>query len=233
MLEKIYEGSVLHFDKPLRWTSFDVVKKIRTLTKAKIGHAGTLDPLASGLLILCTGKETKNIEKYQAKEKEYTGSFTLGATTSSFDLETPIDKTFDYEEISENVIYEAAKLFIGKMEQSPPIYSALYQDGKRLYKLARKGESIDIRKRPVEVFEFEIIKIEMPEVFFRLVCGKGFYVRSLADDFGKALQNGACLSSLRRTRIGPFHVDDAYQIDEFEKVILEEKKLLHARSPEA
>jgi tRNA pseudouridine55 synthase len=233
MLEKICEGSVLYFDKPLQWTSFDVVKKIRSLTKAKIGHAGTLDPLASGLLILCTGKETKNIDSYQAKEKEYTGSFTIGATTLSFDLETSVDKTFDWKEISEIEIYEASKLFIGKMDQVPPIYSALYQDGKRLYKLARKGKTIEIKKRPVEIFEFEITKIEMPQVYFRIVCGKGFYVRSLADDFGKALNNGAHLSSLRRTRIGPFQVGDAYQIDDFEKIILEEKKSIHARSPEA
>jgi len=233
MLEKILEGSVLHFDKPLHWTSFDVVKKVRSLTTAKIGHAGTLDPLASGLLILCTGRETKNIETYQAKEKEYTGSFTLGATTLSFDLETPINKTFDYKEISENEIQAASKLFTGIIEQVPPNYSALYQNGKRLYKMARNGEPIDEKKRLVEVFEFEITKIEMPEVFFRLVCGKGFYVRSLAFDFGKALQNGAYLSSLRRTRIGPFHVENAYQVGDFEKIILEEKKLLHARSPEA
>lgn len=224
--EEFLSGKVILIDKPLGWTSFQVVNKVRWLIrktydikKIKVGHAGTLDPLASGLLILCTGKFTKNIDTYQAQEKEYTGTFTLGATTPSYDLETDIDQTFDLGEITAEKIIAATEQFVGEIQQQPPIFSALKKEGKRLYEYAREGETVEIPFRTVTISEFEIIKIELPNVFFRVVCSKGTYIRSLAHDFGKALDNGAHLSALRRTRIGAFLVDDAIGVEAFETSI--------------
>ena len=216
------EGHTLLINKPLRWTSFDVVKKIRNtlrkalqLKKIKVGHAGTLDPLADGLLIVCTGKFTKCINKFQAQEKEYTAEFTLGATTPSFDLETEVNETFDYNHINEYILKTTAESLTGNILQTPPIYSAIKQDGKRLYEYARKGEDIKIKERMVHVSKFEIIKVEMPKVYVRIVCSKGTYIRSLAQTFGKNLNSGAHLSQLTRTRIGKFELSQAIDIQEF------------------
>ncbi len=216
------EGHTLLINKPLRWTSFDVVKKIHNtlrsvlqLKKIKVGHAGTLDPLADGLLIVCTGKFTKRINEFQAQEKEYTAEFTLGATTPSFDLETEINETFDYNHITENILKTTAASLTGNILQTPPIYSAIKQDGKRLYEHARKGEDVKIKERMVNVSKFEIIKVEMPKVYVRIVCSKGTYIRSLAHSFGKNLNNGAHLSQLTRTRIGNFKLSKAIGIQEF------------------
>ena len=225
-LESYKEGTVLLIDKPLNWTSFQVVNKIRWLIKQqfnikkiKVGHAGTLDPLATGLLILCTGKFTKKIETYQAQVKEYTGTITLGATTPIYDLESEIDQKFDISGISETDILKNTQQFLGKIQQQPPIFSALKQNGKRLYEYAREGSKIEIPSRAVTITEFEITKIELPCIEFRIVCGKGTYIRSLAHDFGKSLNNGAHLSSLRRTKIGEFRVQDATSVLEFENVL--------------
>jgi len=216
------EGHTLLINKPLQWTSFDVVKKIRNtlrsalqLKKIKVGHAGTLDPLADGLLIVCTGKFTKRINKFQAQEKEYTAEFTLGATTPSFDLETEVNEVFDYNHINEDMLTTTAESLTGKILQTPPIYSAIKQDGKRLYEHARKGEDIKIKERMVHVSKFEIIKVEMPKVYVRIVCSKGTYIRSLAQTFGKNLNSGAHLSQLTRTRIGQFELSQAIDIQEF------------------
>jgi len=227
MTEEDYKaGQVLLFDKPLGWTSFQVVNKVRWLIrqqfnikKLKVGHAGTLDPLATGLLILCTGKFTKKIETYQAQHKEYTGTITLGATTPSYDLETEVDQTFDAASITEAQIKEATHQFIGDIQQQPPIFSALKKDGKRLYEYARAGEEVEIPKRQVHISTFEITGIEIPEVHFRVTCSKGTYIRSLAHDFGIALHNGAHLSALRRTKIGDFSVADAITIESFEEML--------------
>jgi len=211
------EGEVLLIDKPLNWTSFDVVGKIRNSIKplkVKVGHAGTLDPLASGLLILCTGKKTKTIDSLQAQEKEYTGTIYLGATTPSYDLETEIDQQFDITDITEKQIKETTQQFIGDIEQFPPSHSAIKIGGERLYEKARRGEDIERRARPVTINVFEITAINLPEISFRVICSKGTYIRSLAHDFGKALHAGAYLSSLRRTRSGNFSVDDAYKVME-------------------
>ena len=223
-VEDFKEGKVLLIDKPLNWTSFQVVNKIRwlikqkfQLKKIKVGHAGTLDPLATGLLILCTGKFTKKIETYQAQAKEYTGTITLGGTTPSYDLESEIDQTFDFSTISSEEINNATQQFIGEIQQQPPIFSALKKDGKRLYEYARAGEKVEIPTRTITISEFEITNIELPNVEFRVVCSKGTYIRSLAHDFGKALNNGAHLSVLRRTKIGDFSVADAVGISEFEE----------------
>jgi len=225
-LEDFKEGKVLLIDKPLTWTSFQVVNKIRWLIKQKfqikkikVGHAGTLDPLATGLLILCTGKFTKKIETYQAQVKEYTGTITLGATTPSYDLESEIDQTFDFSKITSEEINAATLQFIGEIQQQPPIFSALKKDGKRLYEYARAGEEVEIPTRTITISEFEITNIELPNVEFRVVCSKGTYIRSLAHDFGKALNNGAHLSALRRTKIGEFSVTDAVGIVEFEEIL--------------
>jgi len=224
-LDAFQEGRVLLIDKPLNWTSFQVVNKIRWLIKQqfnikkiKVGHAGTLDPLATGLLILCTGKFTKKIETYQAQVKEYTGTITLGATTPSYDLESEIDQKFDISEISEADILKNTQQFLGKIQQQPPIFSALKQNGKRLYEYAREGSKIEIPSRPVTINEFKITKIKLPCIEFRIVCGKGTYIRSLAHDFGKSLNNGAHLSGLRRTKIGEFRVEDAISVLEFERL---------------
>ena len=221
-VEDFKNGKVLLIDKPLEWTSFQVVNKIRwhikkkfNLKKIKVGHAGTLDPLATGLLILCTGKHTKSIETYQGQVKEYTGTFVVGATTPSYDLETEIDQTFPTEHITEELIHNTTKQFVGKIQQKPPIFSAIKKDGKRLYELAREGKTTEIKTREIEIFEFEITKIDLPNLEFRVVCSKGTYIRSLAYDFGLALNSGAHLSVLRRTKIGDFSVDNALSIDEF------------------
>jgi tRNA pseudouridine55 synthase len=223
-LESYKEGKVLLIDKPLNWTSFQVVNKIRWLIKQqfgikkiKVGHAGTLDPLATGLLILCTGKFTKKIETYQAQVKEYTGTITLGATTPSFDLETEVDHTYDTSNLSETEIQQNTQHFIGEIQQRPPVFSALKKDGKRLYEYAREGEKVEIPTRTVTISEFEITKIDLPNVKFRVVCSKGTYIRSLAHDFGKKLNNGAHLSELRRTKIGDFYVENAVGVLEFEE----------------
>ena len=225
-LDAYQEGRVLLIDKPLNWTSFQVVNKVRwlikqqfSIKKIKVGHAGTLDPLATGLLILCTGKFTKKIETYQAQVKEYTGTITLGATTPSYDLESEIDQEFDISEISEEDILKNTQQFLGEIQQQPPIFSALKKNGKRLYEYAREGSKIEIPSRAVTIKEFEITKIELPCIEFRIVCGKGTYIRSLAHDFGRSLNNGAHLSGLRRTKIGEFRVEDAISVLEFEKFI--------------
>ena len=214
-------GEVLLIDKPLEWTSFQAVKKIkyRLPRKIKIGHAGTLDPLATGLLIICTGKQTKQIESYQGQEKEYTGEFTLGNTTPSFDLETEFDQTFPIDHITNEQIQEATKPFLGEIDQFPPIFSALKVNGERLYKSARAGKEVEIKSRKITIHEFEITKIDLPKIEFRVVCSKGTYIRSLANDFGKALESGAHLSSLRRTRIGNYKIEDSYQLEDFIKLI--------------
>lgn len=217
------DGQILLIDKPLEWTSFQVVNKLRWLIrrqfaikKIKVGHAGTLDPLATGLLIICTGKFTKRIQEFMGQSKEYTGTITLGATTPSYDLESDINETFSIDHITEENIQEARLQFIGEIDQLPPIFSALKKNGKRLYEYARKGEAIEIASRKITIEEFEITKIQLPEINFRVVCGKGTYIRSLAHDFGKALQSGAHLSILRRTKIGTFSVTDAITPEAFE-----------------
>lgn len=222
-LEDYQQGQVILVDKPLNWTSFQVVNKVRWLIKKqfgikkiKVGHAGTLDPLATGLLILCTGKFTKKIEQYQAQEKEYTGVITLGATTPSYDLETEIDHTFDLSGITEANIRETVSQFTGEISQQPPVFSALKKDGKRLYEFARKGQEVEIPTRTVTISEFEITSIQLPDVAFRVRCSKGTYIRSLAHDFGKALNNGGHLSVLRRTKIGTFSVDNAQTMEAIE-----------------
>ena len=220
--EEFKAGEILLFDKPLEWTSFQLVNKVRWLIKRnfrikkiKVGHAGTLDPLASGLLILCTGKATKQIESLQGQEKEYTGTFTLGATTPSFDMETEVDAIFPTEHLTSEKIEAATEAFVGDIQQRPPVFSALKKDGKRLYEYARSGEEVEIPTRTVNISEFEISKIELPKVHFRVVCSKGTYIRSLGHDFGRALGSGAYLSSLRRTRIGNYHVANALTVDSF------------------
>lgn len=220
--EEFKAGQVLLFDKPLDWTSFQLVNKVRWLIrknfkikKIKVGHAGTLDPLASGLLIICTGKATKTIDLIQGQEKEYTGSITLGATTPSYDLETEVDATYPTDHLSEEKIREATNAFLGEIQQYPPVFSALKKDGKRLYEYARSGEEVKISARNVQISEFEITGIEMPKVHFRVVCSKGTYIRSLAHDFGKELGTGGHLSALRRTRIGEHSVKEAHDLDSF------------------
>ena len=204
-------GTVFLVDKPLEWTSFQVVNKLRwvirkthNIKKIKVGHAGTLDPLATGLLIICAGKKTKEIELYQGKEKEYTGTITLGATTPSFDLETEFDQVFSTDEITEQQINQAVDLLTGEIEQYPPIFSAVKIDGKRAYEGARKGEDVKVKPRRVTIAKFEVNTSEFPIIHFTIVCSKGTYIRSMASDFGKLLNNGAHLSALRRERIGEF-----------------------------
>ncbi len=220
--EDFQSGQVLLIDKPLNWTSFQVVNKLRweirqvfNIKKIKVGHAGTLDPLATGLLIICTGKMTKQINTFQAQIKEYTGTIVLGSTTPSYDLETEIDAAFPTEHITEELIHATIKQFIGEIEQYPPIFSAIKKDGKRLYKFARAGEEVEIKSRNITINTFEITKIALPEVEFRVICSKGTYIRSLAHDFGKALNSGGHLSTLRRTKIGAFDVKDALTIEGF------------------
>ena len=221
-LEDFQNGQVLLIDKPLNWTSFQVVNKLRwhirktfDIKKIKVGHAGTLDPLATGLLVICTGKMTKQINEFQAQIKEYTGTITLGSTTPSFDLETDINQTYPTEHITKKLVHETTNHFIGDIEQYPPVFSAIKKDGKRLYEFARAGESVEIKSRTINISEFEITRFQNNEVDFRVVCSKGTYIRSLANDFGKALQSGGHLSTLRRTKIGGFHVDNALSIENF------------------
>jgi tRNA pseudouridine55 synthase len=210
------EGKVLLINKPLHWTSFDAVRKIRNIIRIKkVGHAGTLDPLATGLLIICTGKFTKKINEYQAKEKEYTGSFTLGAVTPTYDLESePQDfKNFDF--VTQELLDETAVKFLGEIDQVPPIHSAIKQKGKPVYLAARKGHEVKLEPRKINIKEFEITKMELSVVFFKVVCTTGTYIRSLANDFGAALGCGAYLSSLCRTRIGEFTLEQSVTIEEF------------------
>lgn len=217
------EGKVLLINKPLRWTSFDAVRKIRNLIRIKkVGHAGTLDPLATGLLIICTGKYTKRINEYMAQEKEYTGTFTLGATTPTYDLESEPEniKTTDF--INEEMLKSTTMQFKGEVMQVPPAHSAIKVDGKRVYELARQGKEVKLDPRKITIKEFEITNVEMPVVHFKVVCSTGTYIRSLANDFGAALGCGAYLSSLCRTRIGSFLLDDAMSIEEFEASIKKE-----------
>ena len=217
-MNKFAEGQVLLINKPLEWTSFDVVRKIRNFIGIKkVGHAGTLDPLASGLLIICTGKFTKKINEYMAQEKEYTGSFTLGATTPTYDLESKPENFKSIDSLKSEVIKEATKKFIGEIMQIPPAHSAIKVKGKRGYELARKGKEVKLEPRKIQVKEFEITEIKLPDVNFRVVCSTGTYIRSLVNDFGEALGCGAYLSSLSRTRIGAYKLEDAMSIEEFIK----------------
>jgi len=209
--EELKAGTVFLVDKPLEWTSFQVVNKLRwvirkthNIKKIKVGHAGTLDPLATGLLIICVGKKTKEIELYQGKEKEYTGTITVGGTTPSFDLETEINQTFPTDNITEEDLLKAAESLSGEIEQYPPVFSAVKIDGKRAYESARKGEEVKVKPRNISVSKFDIDTSDFPKVHFTIVCSKGTYIRSIASDFGKALTNGAHLSALRRERIGEF-----------------------------
>ena len=216
------QGQVLLINKPLEWTSFDVVRKVRNLMKIKkVGHAGTLDPLATGLLIVCTGKFTKRINEYMAQEKEYTGTITLGAITPTYDLESQPQDLKPYDHLTEQDIRNATQPFIGDIQQLPPAHSAIKVDGKRLYELARKGQEVKLEPRPVRITEFEITNIAMPVVSFRVVCSTGTYIRSLANDFGAALGCGGYLSSLCRTRIGQFTLDQSKNMQEAEQYIRE------------
>ena len=225
-IDEFAEGQLLLVNKPYNWTSFDVVGKIRNSfkpLKLKVGHAGTLDPLASGLLIICTGKMTKQIDTFQAQEKEYTGTMVLGETTPSYDMETAADQHFDISGITEQQIMEACNQFIGDIQQYPPAHSAIKIDGERLYEKARRGEDVELRLRSVTITEFEITNIALPEIEFRVVCSKGTYIRSLVNDFGKALNNGAYLSKLRRTRSGEYKIEDAFEVMELVNIIRELK----------
>jgi tRNA pseudouridine55 synthase len=223
--EDFLEGQIILIDKPLNWTSFQAVNKMKwaLITKMglpkkfKIGHAGTLDPLATGLLLVCTGKFTKRITELQGQAKEYTGTFHIGATTPSYDLETEIDQTFPIEHINEALITETVKQFLGEIDQKPPIYSAIKKNGVRLYEHARAGETVEIATRKTTIHEFEITRIELPEVDFRVVCSKGTYIRSLAFDFGKAMNSGSHLTALRRTKIGDYNVTNGINVEVFEQ----------------
>jgi tRNA pseudouridine55 synthase len=230
-VEEILDGKVLLIDKPLTWSSFQAVNKLKYILKRKydlpkkfkIGHAGTLDPLATGLLIICTGKFTKKITEIQAQIKEYTGTIVLGATTPSYDLETEVDATFPTAHITEALILETTHKFLGEIDQKPPVFSAIKKDGKRLYEHARAGEEVEIQSRKTTIYEFEITRIQLPEVDFRVQCSKGTYIRSLAYDFGLALQSGGHLSVLRRTKIGDYSVENAILPDDFEQTLPNEK----------
>ena len=211
------EGELLLINKPYKWTSFDVVGKIRNSfkpLKLKVGHAGTLDPLATGLLIICTGKMTKKIDEFQAQQKEYTGTMVLGANTPSYDLETEIDQTFDISHLDEEKIRANTSQFTGELDQYPPAHSAVKVDGERLYMKARRGETVELKTRKVSISQFEITRIELPEVDFRVVCSKGTYIRSLVHDFGRSLNNAAHLKSLRRTKSGDYDVENAFEVME-------------------
>ncbi|MEO5892204.1 MAG: tRNA pseudouridine(55) synthase TruB [Ferruginibacter sp.] len=214
------DGKVLLIDKPLHWTSFDVVRKMRSILQIKkIGHAGTLDPLATGLLIVCTGKFTKNINEYMAQEKEYTGHITLGAVTPTYDLESQPEQQKDYSFLTNEMIHAATARFIGPIEQFPPIFSAIKKDGVALYELARRGIDVQPEARKIAIHQFEIVEIALPVVAFKVVCSTGTYIRSLANDFGVVLGCGGYLSSLRRTRIGAFQASEAMTMEQFEEGI--------------
>ncbi len=219
-------GEVLLIDKPYEWTSFDVVNSLRYaikkslgLKKIKVGHAGTLDPLATGLLIVCTGKFTKKIESYQGMEKVYVGSMHIGATTPSFDLETEIDNKFPTDDLTPDLLLETTKQFIGQIDQVPPTFSAVKIDGKRAFEYARKDSEVQIKSRKVLIKEFTLLNFDLPEIDFMVTCSKGTYIRSLVRDFGQALNNGAYLSSLRRTAIGEYSVNNAWSLDDLKRVI--------------
>ena len=226
--EDFQNGQIILIDKPLTWSSFQAVNKLKYILKRKynlpkkfkIGHAGTLDPLATGLLIICTGKFTKKITEIQAQTKEYTGTITVGATTPSYDLETEVDSNFPINHIDEELIQQTAKKFIGEIDQKPPVFSAIKKDGKRLYEHARAGEEVEIQSRKTTIYEFEITRIALPEIDFRVQCSKGTYIRSLAFDFGVALKSGAHLTALRRTKIGDYSVENAVTPEIFEKEVL-------------
>jgi tRNA pseudouridine55 synthase len=222
-------GRVLLIDKPLEWTSFDAVnfirsflRKIFNLKKLKVGHAGTLDPLATGLLIICTGRKTKEIELYQGMDKVYIGSMFLGATTPSYDAETEVDREFDISQITEQQLKQATQHFTGEIQQVPPAYSAIKVEGKRAFDLARKDKEVRLKSRPVQIHAFELLNINLPHIDFMVSCSKGTYIRSLVHDFGQSLDSGAYLSALRRTRIGEFNVADALTIEAFKSSILKE-----------
>ena len=219
-------GATLLIDKPLDWTSFDVVNKVRyalksklNVKKIKVGHAGTLDPKATGLLILCTGKFTKKLTEFQGLGKEYAGTITLGATTPSYDVETEVDQTYPTEHIDDLLLDKTREQFIGDLEQLPPIFSAIKKDGVPLYKRARKGEKVEVKPRAISIYDFEFTRIALPEVDFKVSCSKGTYIRSLAYDFGKMLGSGGYLSALRRTQIGTHRIEDAWQLEELIKEI--------------
>lgn len=225
--EDFLNGQVVLIDKPLHWTSFQAVNKMKWalksklgLKKIKIGHAGTLDPLATGLLIVCTGKFTKKITELQGQAKEYTGTFFIGATTPSYDLETEIDQTFPIEHIDTALIHQTVQQFLGEIDQKPPIFSAIKKDGVRLYEHARNGTEIEIAFRKTTIHEFEITRIALPEIDFRVICSKGTYIRSLAYDFGKAMESGSHLTALHRTKIGDYLVGDSISPEDFENSIV-------------
>ncbi|MBB5396257.1 tRNA pseudouridine(55) synthase TruB [Mucilaginibacter sp. AK015] len=214
-IQQFADGQLLLINKPYKWTSFDVVGKLRNAfkpLKLKVGHAGTLDPLATGLLIVCTGKMTKQIDTFQAEEKEYTGTMVLGSTTPTYDLESEPEQGFEISHLTDEQIRAACAQFVGDIQQYPPAHSAIKVDGERLYEKARRGEDVELKLRNVTITEFEITRIELPEVDFRVVCSKGTYIRSLVNDFGAALNNGAYLSRLRRTRSGNYRIEDAHEI---------------------
>jgi tRNA pseudouridine55 synthase len=223
--ENYLEGQILLIDKPLKWSSFQAVNKLKYALinkvglpkKFKIGHAGTLDPLATGLLLICTGKFTKRISELQGQAKEYTGTFFIGATTPSYDLETEVDQTYPTSHIDEALIHKTVKQFLGEIDQKPPIFSAIKKDGVRLYEHARAGETVEIAFRKTTIHEFEITRIDLPEIDFRVVCSKGTYIRSLAYDFGQAMNSGSHLTALRRTKIGDYNVVDATDVNLFEE----------------
>ncbi len=223
--EDALNGQVILIDKPLTWSSFQAVNKLKYILKRrfdlpkkfKIGHAGTLDPLASGLLIICTGKFTKKITEIQAQPKEYTGTFFIGATTPSYDLETEIDQTYPITHINEVLIHKTVEQFLGEIDQKPPVFSAIKKEGVRLYEHARAGVEVEIASRKTTIYEFEITRIALPKIDFRVVCSKGTYIRSLAYDFGKAMQSGSHLTALRRTKIGEYEVQNAFTLEAFEK----------------
>ena len=225
--EEIKNGQIILIDKPFEWTSFQAVNKIKwaikkkfNLKEIKVGHAGTLDPLATGLLVVCTGKFTKKISEFQDLPKEYTGTITLGATTPSYDLETEVDQTFPTEHITEAFVKKTAAQFVGEIDQVPPLFSALKKDGKRFYEYAREGKELEIPSRKIKIIEFEITSIKIPEVRFRIICSKGTYIRSIARDFGAKLESGGYLSELRRTKIGDFEVVDALTPENFLTIFL-------------
>lgn len=227
------EGQLLLVNKPLEWTSFDVVNKLRNsirkgfnLKKIKVGHAGTLDPLASGLLLICTGPFTKKLNELTGMEKTYTGSFTLGHTTPSFDLETEPDETFETDHITEEQIHAVAEQMTGEQDQVPPAFSAKKVDGKRAYKSARKGETVELAANTINILDFKITAIEMPRVDFEITCSKGTYIRSIARDFGVKLNSGAYLSALKRTAVGPYSSADAFELDELSQHLLSAKDTL-------
>ena len=224
------KGETLFINKPYSWTSFNVVSSIRyflkhhyNIKRIKVGHAGTLDPLATGLLIICTGKSTKKIEEYQGLEKEYTGTFIIGVTTPSYDSETEPDNTFPVNHITAELLYKTAKSFLGEQEQYPPKFSAIKIDGKRAYEYARENEEVKIKARTINISEFKITQIELPQIKFKIICSKGTYIRAIARDFGRALNSGAYMSSLVRTRIGNYKLEDAFELEKI-KEILKSKK---------